>query len=162
MATAVLWSKESYCKRNQVGALISFADRSTIPAFNGTISGTKNDCEKECPKCGGDGKQLLPMGAEGIMSDCVRCRGMGIVTNDFTLHAEANAITHAANEGISLKGTTIYVTMSPCKDCAKLIAQAGIVRVVYKDVYRDTSGLDFLESLGTIKLEKHNESLKAS
>lgn len=155
MDCAVIWSKKSYCKRNQVGAIISLKDRTTIPSYNGTISGTENNCEQECNVCKGTG--LPDRGRDGV---CERCNGDKIITNDFTLHAEANAITHAANEGISLKGTTIYTTTSPCKDCSKLIAQAGIVRVVYKEVYRDTRGLDFLKSIGSIKVEKYNEISK--
>lgn len=151
METAVLWSKESYCVRKQVGALISFADRSTIPAYNGTISGTSNCCEDACPICSG-------IGFFGELQElCDRCDGRGVITNDFTLHAEANAITHAAKEGISLKDTTIYVTTSPCKECSKLIAQSGIVRVVYRNEYSDTKGLDFLRSLGNISVEKYKE-----
>lgn len=153
MNCAVLWSAMSYCKRNQVGAIISLKDRTTIPAYNGTISGTPNDCEKKCETCDGRGHDK-PIG--DMASECSDCRGKGIVTNDFTLHAEANAITHAANEGISLRDTTIYTTMSPCKECSKLIAQSGIIKVVYLKAYRNTEGLDFLESVG-IKVVKYEK-----
>ena len=145
MATAVLWSKESYCKRNQVGAVISFVDRSTIPAFNGTISGIENNCEDICEDCKGSGRSY-----RDEEEPCPTCGGKGLITNDFTLHAEANAITHAASEGISLKGTTIYITMSPCKECSKLIGSSGIKEVVYLKAYRDTSGIDFLKHIGVI------------
>jgi len=75
-------------------------------------------------------------------------------TNDFTLHAEQNAITNAAKLGISLEGTTMYITHSPCKNCAKLIAQSGIKRVVYNDEYKDFSGIEFLTGLG-ISVVRH-------
>ena len=153
METAITWSKESYCKRNQVGAVISLKDRSTIPAYNGTISGMDNNCEKECYACHGIGSSYYDK-----ETPCPRCDGAGIVTNDFTLHAEANAITHAAKEGISLDGATIYVTMSPCKECSKLIAQSGIKRVVYKDTYKDTSGLEFLKTIEGVIVEEYDSS----
>jgi len=156
MKTAILWSKESYCKRNQVGAVISLMDRSIIPAYNGTISGVENNCEKKCDVCNGSGTVVSEvLECSTVRKQCFRCGGQGIITNDFTLHAEANAITHAANEGISLNGTTIYVTTSPCKECSKLIAQSGIARVVYLNEYKDTSGLDFLKSIGNISVEKY-------
>jgi len=235
METAVIWSKLSYCKRGQVGAVISLKDRTTIPAYNGTISGTNNKCEDTCPNCNGDGKvfknntTLLEMifnndivwnvskltledfsghyensnvpivivnkgeivdrqykkdeyielkgyafslvdlykinkitfkdkNINDNITICNKCGGGGIVTNDFTLHAEANAITHAAKEGISLYGTTIYITKSPCKECSKLIAQSGIKRVVYKTKYKDTSGLDFLRSIGGIVVDEYNSN----
>lgn len=149
MDCAVRWAEMSYCKRNKVGSVISLKDRTTIPSYNGTISGMENNCEKECVDCKGSGRSY-----RDEEEYCPTCRGKGLITNDFTLHAEANAITHAANEGISLKGTTIYTTMSPCKDCSKLIAQSGIIKVVYLKAYRNTEGLDFLKSVG-VEVEKY-------
>ena len=156
MDCAIRWAEESYCKRNKVGAIISLKDRTTIPAYNGTIKGTSNDCEKECHECNGRGTVVESVTDidETIRAVCPKCSGKGILTNDFTLHAEANAITHAANEGISLKGTTIYTTTSPCVECSKLIAQSGIIRVVYLKSYRDTRGIDFLKSVG-VEVEQH-------
>lgn len=113
------WGKLSHSKRKQVGALI-VKDRMIISdGFNGTPTGFDNCCEDE---------------------------------NGFTkwevLHAEANAILKVAASTQSCKNATLYITLSPCKDCSKLIHQAGIKRVVYANAYKDTSGLDFLEKAG--------------
>jgi dCMP deaminase len=116
------WGKLSYCKRRQVGALI-VKDRMIISdGYNGTPSGFENFCEDE----------------EGY-------------TKWYVLHAEANAILKVAASTQSCKGATLYITMSPCKECSKLIHQAGIVKVVYNQAYKDDSGLLFLEKAG-IKL----------
>ena len=116
---AQVWAKNSYCKRRQVGALL-VKDRMIISdGYNGTPSGFENQCEDE-----------------------------NDVTKPYVLHAEANAITKVAKSGNSSDGATLYVTASPCMECAKLIIQAGIRRVVYKDLYRITDGIDLLKSAG--------------
>lgn len=121
---AQVWAKNSYCKRRQVGALI-VKDRMIISdGYNGTPSGFENQCEDE-----------------------------GGVTKPYVLHAEANAITKVAKSGNSSEGATLYVTASPCMECAKLIIQSGIKRVVYKDLYRITDGIDLLKCAG-IKCEQ--------
>ena len=113
------WGKLSYCERKQVGAII-VKDRMIISdGFNGTPSGFENCCEDE----------------EGT-------------TKWYVLHAEANAILKVAKSTQSCDNATLYITMSPCRDCSKLIHQAGIVRVVYKEAYKDNSGLEFLEKAG--------------
>ena len=113
------WAKLSHCERKQVGALI-VKDRMIISdGFNGTPSGFDNCCEDE------EGK-----------------------TKWEVLHAEANAILKVAASTQSAEGSTLYVTLSPCRDCSKLIHQAGIKKVVYSRAYRDTSGLEFLEKAG--------------
>ena len=113
------WGKLSHCKRKQVGALI-VKDRMIISdGYNGTPTGFENPCEDE----------------EGY-------------TKWYVLHAEANAILKVASSTQSCKGATLYITLSPCKECSKLIHQAGIVRVVYGKAYRDDSGLQFLEKAG--------------
>jgi dCMP deaminase len=113
------WGKLSLCKRKQVGALI-VKDRMIISdGFNGTPTGFDNCCEDE----------------EGF-------------TKWEVLHAEANAILKVASSTQSAKNATLYITLSPCNQCSKLIHQAGIKRVVYAKVYRDSSGLDFLEKAG--------------
>jgi len=113
------WGKLSHCKRKQVGALI-VKDRMIISdGYNGTPTGFENPCEDE----------------EGY-------------TKWYVLHAEANAILKVASSTQSCKGATLYITMSPCKECSKLIHQAGIVRVVYEIAYKDDSGLKFLEKAG--------------
>ncbi len=121
---AEIWAQNSYCKRRQVGALI-VKDRMIISdGYNGTPSGFENICEDE-----------------------------NGVTKPYVLHAEANAISKVAKSGNSSEGSTLYVTASPCIECAKLIIQAGITRVVYKDEYRLTDGVDLLKRAG-ITVEK--------
>ncbi len=116
---ARIWAENSYCKRRQVGALI-VKDKSIISdGYNGTPSGFENICEDEEDR-----------------------------TKPYVLHAEANAITKVAKSGNSSDGATLYVTASPCIECAKLIIQAGIVRVVYSEVYRCTDGIELLEKAG--------------
>lgn len=116
---ARIWSENSYCKRRQVGALI-VKDKSIISdGYNGTPSGFENLCEDE----------------EGQ-------------TKPYVLHAEANAITKVAKSGNSSDGATLYVTASPCIECAKLIIQAGIVRVVYSELYRYCDGIELLKKAG--------------
>jgi len=118
---AHVWAKNSYCQRRQVGALI-VKDRMIISdGYNGTPSGFENVCEDE------DG-----------------------ITKPYVLHAEANAITKVAKSSNSSDGATLYITDSPCVECAKLIIQAGITRVVYDKKYRVTDGLDLLERAGIL------------
>ena len=116
---AAIWAKNSYCSRRQVGAIL-VKDRMIISdGYNGTPSGFENNCEDE-----------------------------NGVTKPYVLHAEANAITKVAKSGNSSEGATLYVTASPCIECAKLIIQAGIRRVVYSDEYRLTDGIDLLRRAG--------------
>ena len=113
------WGNLSYCERRKVGALI-VKDRMIISdGYNGTPTGMENICEDE----------------ENY-------------TKWYVLHAEANAIMKVASSTQSCSGATLYVTLSPGKDCSKLIYQAGIVRVVYIDQYKDTTGIDFLKDAG--------------
>ena len=120
---AEIWAQNSYCKRRKVGALL-VKDRMIISdGYNGTPSGFENICEE-------DG-----------------------VTKPYVLHAEANAITKVAKSGNSSEGATLFVTASPCLECAKLIIQSGIQRVVYRDEYRITDGIDLLRRAG-IEVEK--------
>lgn len=113
------WGKLSHCKRKQVGALIVKERMIISDGFNGTPSGFDNCCEDE------EGK-----------------------TKWEVLHAEANAILKVASSTQSTKGATLYITLSPCTDCSKLIHQSGIKRVVYANAYKDLSGLEFLEKAG--------------
>ncbi|WP_130735807.1 dCMP deaminase family protein [Flavobacterium sp. J27] len=113
------WGQLSYCKRKQVGAII-VKDRMIISdGYNGTPSGFENCCEDE----------------------------IGL-TKWYVLHAEANAILKVARSTQSCENATLYITLSPCKDCSKLIHQSGITRVVYHEEYKDTSGVDFLRKAG--------------
>jgi dCMP deaminase len=116
---AEIWAENSYCKRRKVGALIVKDKMIISDGYNGTPSGFENICEDE------EGK-----------------------TKAYVLHAEANAITKVAKSNNSSEGATLYVTTSPCMECSKLIIQAGIKRVVFKELYRITDGLDLLKRAG--------------
>lgn len=124
---AAVWARNSYCKRRQVGALIVKDSMIISDGYNGTPSGFENVCEDE-----------------------------NGVTKPYVLHAEANAITKVAKSGNSSEGATLYVTASPCVECAKLIIQAGIRRVVYKDSYRLNDGIELLQRAG-IEVEQVDE-----
>ena len=116
---AEVWAQNSYCKRRKVGALL-VKDRTIISdGYNGTPSGFENICEDE-----------------------------NGVTKPYVLHAEANALSKVAKSGNSSEGATLYVTASPCLECAKLIIQSGVRRVVYKDEYRINDGIDLLRRAG--------------
>lgn len=113
---ASIWAENSYCKRRQVGALIVKDKMIISDGYNGTPTGFENVCEDE------DGN-----------------------TKAYVLHAEANAITKVAKSNQSSEGAILYITASPCIECAKLIIQAGIQRVVYSDKYRCEEGIELLE-----------------
>lgn len=113
---AAIWAENSYCKRRQVGALVVKDKMIISDGYNGTPSGFENVCEDE-----------------------------NNVTWPYVLHAEANAITKVAASSNSSRGATIYVTSAPCIECAKLIIQSGIVRVVYSEKYRTEEGCDLLK-----------------
>lgn len=115
MRMAFIWSENSYCKRRKVGALLVKDKMIISDGYNGTPSGFENICEDE-----------------------------DNVTKPYVLHAEANAITKVARSNNSSNGATLYVTSSPCIECAKLIIQAGIKRVVYADAYRLSDGIELL------------------
>lgn len=118
---ADIWGELSHCERKKVGALI-VKDRMIISdGYNGTPTGFENVCEDE----------------ENY-------------TKWYVLHAEANAILKVASSTQSCLGATLYITLSPCKECSKLIHQSGIKRVVYAKAYKDTSGLEFLDKAGVI------------
>ncbi len=116
---ALVWAENSYCERRKVGALIVKDKMIISDGYNGTPSGFENVCEDENYK-----------------------------TKAYVLHAEANAITKVAKSSNSSENATLYVTATPCIECAKLIIQAGIVRVVYSEEYHSTEGKDLLERAG--------------
>lgn len=116
---AAIWAENSYCERRKVGALLVKDKMIISDGYNGTPSGFPNVCESE----------------EGV-------------TLPYVLHAEANAISKVARSNNSSEGSTLYITASPCMECAKLIIQAGIRRVVFSDLYRITDGLDLLRRAG--------------
>jgi dCMP deaminase len=126
MRMASEWAKLSHCTRKKVGAIIVKDGMIISDGYNGTPTGFPNDCED----------------AEGL-------------THWYVLHAEANAILKVARSTNNARGATLYLTHSPCKECSKLILQAGIKRLVYLDAYKDTSGLALLEKGGLMvrKLE---------
>ena len=134
---ARIWAENSYCKRRQVGALVVKDKMIISDGYNGTPSGFENICEDESG-----------------------------VTKPYVLHAEANAITKLARSGNNSEGSTLYVTASPCIECAKLIIQAGIRRVVYAEKYRLTDGIDLLTRAGVeveyISLEDGSNSSSSS
>ena len=119
MKMARIWAENSYCVRRQVGALIVRDKMIISDGYNGTPSGFENVCEDETGK-----------------------------TKPYVLHAEANAITKVAKSNNSSEGATLYVTSSPCIECAKLIIQSGIKRVVYADSYHSMDGIDLLKRVG--------------
>ena len=130
MRMALEWAKLSHCERKQVGALIVKGRMIISDGFNGTPSGFENNCEDD----------------EGN-------------TKWYVLHAEANAILKVASSTQSCKDSTLYITLSPCKECSKLIHQSGIRRVVYSQEYKDVSGIKFLDKAGveTLHLKNMNE-----
>ena len=119
MRMARVWAENSYCVRRQVGALMVKDQRIISDGYNGTPSGFENVCEDE-----------------------------NNVSKPYVLHAEANAISKVARSHNSSDGATLYVTASPCIECAKLIIQAGVRRVVYGELYRLTDGIDLLRRAG--------------
>lgn len=127
------WSKLSHCNRKQVGAIIVKDEMIISDGYNGTPGGFDNCCEDE----NGD-------------------------THWYVLHAEANAILKVAKSTNNCKGATLYLTHSPCKDCSKLVLQAGITRLVFAEQYKDPSGIDFLISAGleVIQIEELQDEPK--
>ncbi|HYG52134.1 MAG TPA: dCMP deaminase family protein [Flavobacteriales bacterium] len=116
---AAEWAQLSHCKRKKVGSLIVKNGMIISDGYNGTPSGFPNECED----------------VNGI-------------TQWYVLHAEANALLKVSKSTNSSHNATLYITLSPCRECSKLILQAGITRLVYRDGYKDTSGIEFLKSAG--------------
>lgn len=149
MKMAKIWSTNSYAQRKKVGALIVKDNMIISDGYNGTPNGFENECETWAP-CDGGCTNLFD-------KDCEHCKEHKLVSKPYVLHAEANAILKVAKSTQSSDGATLYVTMSPCIECAKLIIQAGISRVVYCEEYRDRSGLELLARAGiTVKQIKSN------
>lgn len=125
---ASIWAENSYCERRKVGALIVKDKMIISDGYNGTPSGFENVCEDD-----------------------------NGVTKPYVLHAEANAITKIARSGNNSDGATLYVTDSPCIECAKLIIQSGIKRVIYARQYRLTDGVDLLKRAGIEVIHRPSE-----
>jgi dCMP deaminase len=137
MKMAQIWASNSHAKRNKVGALIVKDGMIISDGFNGTPSGFENECEYIVP-CGNTCTNLFGQ-------DCEHCKEHKLKTKPYVLHAEANAILKVSRSTNSAEGATLYCTLSPCLECAKLIIQAGITRLVYAEQYRDTEGLELLK-----------------
>ena len=173
LKTAYLWAEESFCDRRKVGAIIAKDSRPISCGYNGTVSGSDNCCEEEY-----DSESLIEEATieldiedniEEEVNKFIKINGLifekyiennNIITiqyrrpkkrtKDSVVHAEANAITFAAKEGLSLSGSTLYVTLSPCMNCANLIIQSGIKRVVFSEEYRVNKSLSYLKENGVI------------
>lgn len=124
LATAKLFGELSYCEKKKVGAVIAKEGRILATGYNGTVSGFDNQCE-----------------TYDFLED-------KLVTSPYVIHAEQNALMFCAKNGIPTNNTTMYITLSPCATCAKLLVQAGIKRVVFLEYWKDLSGLDFLRLAG--------------
>ena len=127
---AIEWAKLSHCKRKQVGALIVKNRMIISDGYNGSPTGFDNCCEDENEK-----------------------------THWYVLHAEANAILKTASSNQDCSRATLYLTLSPCKECSKLVHQAGIKRLVFINKYKDTSGIDFLKDAGVELVEFDKQKL---
>lgn len=152
MSTAQNFASLSSANRKKVGAVLSNNGRIVACGYNGTIPGADNKCEVTCPKCSGEGHEIIS-DKFADKNKCTQCGGQGEVTSDFVLHAEQNILTFCNREGLKTDGCTLYVTMAPCKTCSKLIVSAGIKEVFYDEEYRDLSGVQFLKDLG-LKVEQ--------
>lgn len=124
LATAKLFGELSYSEKKKVGAVIAKDGRILATGYNGTVSGFDNTCE-----------------TYDFLED-------KLVTSPYVIHAEQNALMFCAKNGIPTDGTTMYITLSPCATCAKLLVQAGIKRVIFLEYYKDLGGLDFLRLAG--------------
>ena len=127
MKTAELWAQESHAERNKVGCVIAKDGRILSTGYNGTLPGMNNCCEFEGS------------------------------TSDEVMHAEQNALMFCAKNGVATEGCSIYVTLSPCMHCAKMIIMAGITSVYYKEKYRNTEPLVLLNNLGIRVLQYETE-----
>ena len=130
MGTALLHARLSKARRAQVGAVLVTQQGVTLTGYNGTPTGLSNECEQEVHDIG----RLHP----------------DLVTKPEVVHAELNCVLKAAKEGVSCLNSTVYVTLMPCVPCSAMLIQAGIKELVYKDVYRDTQGIDLLEKAGIL------------
>ncbi len=124
MNSAIAWSKYSYCKRKQVGAVLVKDNREIASGYNGTISGSIHKWNNEPDNL---------------------CEDSQGITKDSVIHAERNIIAYCAKHGISTDECTMYITYSPCQGCAVLMAQSGIKEVIYQTEYKDTTGIKILK-----------------
>lgn len=172
MRIAHIWSENSSAVRHKVGAIIVKDGMIISDGYNGTPSGFDNCCETYEPQNGCQKKfleeDISGIGCQGELHTLIegnvakyvckyadRCKFAKSVTKPEVLHAEANAITKLAKTTNSSDGATLYVTMSPCIECAKLIIQSGIKKVYYDEIYRNTDGLELLEKAGIETIQLH-------
>jgi len=161
MKTAETFAECSTAKRLHVGAIVVKEDRIISIGYNGMPSGWDNNCEYRDYMSGDAGgwlnpdeiKERWPFEEEDINPDLGYARRYSLKTNPEVLHAETNAIAKLAKSNESGLGATMFITHAPCLDCAKLIYQSGIGSVLYRNTYRDTSGITFLEKSG-VTIEK--------
>lgn len=157
MKMAMVMAELSHAIRYKVGCIIVSKDGQLISqGFNGTPSGYDNCCEEvmcECKWIYGCQKNAAPIEDVLNVEYCKDCKFCKLATKKEVLHAETNAISKCAKWHSSTVDGTLYVTLSPCIDCAKLIIQAGITRLVYLDEYRDVSGIKLLNKVG-IKVQQ--------
>lgn len=146
MRMAYQIAKLSYAKRKRVGCIIVKDNQVVSTGYNGTPHGFKNDCEEIQTRKVDNPDHLEILIAKGY--DCQDGCCSKEVTKREVLHAESNALAKVSKSTLSSDGADMYITMSPCFDCAKLIIQSGIKRVFYSENYRDTSGIDILEEAG--------------
>lgn len=170
MSLAVSTASDSYCLKRQVGCVIARDGRSIVNGFNGTLEGSDNSCEKQLVECPGCGKMIdlqsmdytsTRKGDIAVRTYVCKCNvavnftekyidSVKLETKGSVIHAEANAIIFSAKHGIPLKDTTIYITTSPCVNCATLIYGAGIKEVVYKKEYKTLEGVELLKKNGIL------------
>jgi dCMP deaminase len=136
MGVALLWEDRSTCDRNHVGAVIAKDGRHIGSGYNGAPAGMSHCDHGPLPTI----RRVSPVSPLPTSPTSIGCR--------IAIHAEANAIAYAARHGVSVEGATIYTTLSPCYECAKLIIAAGLVRVVFNRSYRDPAGIDLLRNAG--------------
>jgi len=164
MKTAKIFAELSHAKRLHVGAIIVKDDRIISIGYNGMPAGWDNNCEdREYMKGDAGGwldpdeiEERWPLSEYDRENDCVR--KYRLVTKPEVLHAETNAIAKLARSGDSGMDATLFVTHAPCIECAKLIYQSGITRVVFGEQYRDNSGIDFLKKSG-VDVQQHEEGV---
>lgn len=172
LKVALLVAESSHCTKLKVGAVASVEGRIIATGYNGSISGFSNTCEEEqhyCEHCDSivqdTGIFKVPIRRENSNTKrqysvhhrvCETVVNKVSKTKDFIVHAEQNLIAFCAKQGIALKGATITITHSPCKECAKLIVQSGIAKVHFSEEYRDLRSLEFLKEAGIEVTKVHN------
>ncbi len=132
METAYLYAKLSKAVKKKVGAVILTSQEVILPGYNGTPCGCDNACEIT------------------MFGGVYNTTPIGFITKPEVIHAELNCIMKAAREGISVLGSTLYTTLSPCVQCSAMLIQSGVSRVVYDEIYRDETGIDLLISAGIV------------